>query len=397
MIQIIGATVLTLGFLLFGLPNLVNQRERDYFSTEKRYERAREQFSKGPLPDSLTLAAGLFYDRGPVTRFLFGKHHRNLWSVPVTFPVFKGFDSLHFAKTGGGMQTTSVEMNTPDNQRIYTFRSVDKDPSVLQGIMKHSALRTLLRDQGSAFNPYAAVIVSELSKPLGIWHTSPIMCVIPYSESLHDSVNYSLAGQVVLLEEEMDAEWKGKSRFNRPNSVSDTEDVIPYIGKEGYVFDKQLFLKNRLFDMLISDWDRHEGQWKWLEFEDSTGFTRIEPFPVDRDMAMGKFHDGLINKLYVGLGNKFKSFRPSEKSMKNGGKKRTELDIKLLKGMPESAYLKAAEEIQLQLTDEAIDAAFRHYPHNIYDMVGREHAEILKTRLSHLQVAARQFYKSVNK
>ncbi len=24
------------------------------------------------------------------------------------------------------------------------------------------------------------------------------------------------------------------------------------------------FAKARLFDMIIGDWDRHEGQWRWL-------------------------------------------------------------------------------------------------------------------------------------
>ena len=29
--------------------------------------------------------------------------------------------------------------------------------------------------------------------------------------------------------------------------------------------DQQEFARARLFDMLVGDWDRHEGQWRWKE------------------------------------------------------------------------------------------------------------------------------------
>jgi len=30
-----------------------------------------------------------------------------------------------------------------------------------------------------------------------------------------------------------------------------------------HTVDQYQYLKSRLFDMLISDWDRHEDNWRW--------------------------------------------------------------------------------------------------------------------------------------
>jgi hypothetical protein len=31
------------------------------------------------------------------------------------------------------------------------------------------------------------------------------------------------------------------------------------------MFDEDEYIKARLFDMLIGDWDRHYDQWRWAE------------------------------------------------------------------------------------------------------------------------------------
>src|SRR5690606_4141210 len=59
------------------------------------------------------------------------------------------------------------------------------------------------------------------------------------------------------------------------------EDVT---GKIDSRVDQKLFLRSRLVDMLISDWDRHEDQWRWASFEEN-GCKIYRPVPRDRDMA----------------------------------------------------------------------------------------------------------------
>ena len=48
--------------------------------------------------------------------------------------------------------------------------------------------------------------------------------------------------------------------------------------------DQNFVVRNRLFDMWIGDWDRHDDQWRWAEFKEDNG-SIYRPIPRDRDQA----------------------------------------------------------------------------------------------------------------
>src|SRR6185436_19642142 len=56
--------------------------------------------------------------------------------------------------------------------------------------------------------------------------------------------------------------------------------------------DQSAFLKARLFDMWIGDWDRHEDQWLWAGSK-FNGLTYYKPIPRDRDQAFSRL-DGIL-------------------------------------------------------------------------------------------------------
>ena len=55
--------------------------------------------------------------------------------------------------------------------------------------------------------------------------------------------------------------------------------------------DARAYLRARLLDMLIGDWDRHQRQWGWARVRDKP---LLQPFPEDRDQAFAKFDGALI-------------------------------------------------------------------------------------------------------
>ena len=50
--------------------------------------------------------------------------------------------------------------------------------------------------------------------------------------------------------------------------------------------DARAFLRARLVDLMIGDWDRHERQWRWAKFP---GSDLWEPIPEDRDQAFSRY------------------------------------------------------------------------------------------------------------
>lgn len=345
-------------------------------------------------PDSVKTPISEFYNRNKITTTIFGTHYRELWSKPISIPVFKGLDTLEFHKVGGGQQTTSIEMKA--NHRHYSFRSIDKDQSrVLPIWLGSSALRPLLRDQTSALNPYAAPVVARLSESLNILHTSPIIYLMPYNSQVHDSIRFHLPGAAVIFEEELDSKWKGSERFFNPVDVLNTDEMLTLLKQSNVKLDTSEYLKCRLFDILISDWDRHSGQWKWLVY-DTAENQIIRPFPIDRDMAFCRFDDGWVNQIVVNTTNKFKSFRKGEKSIADGAKKITDLDRMLLQNINKTRFLEVAANIKIILSESTIDSAILHYPAEIYEVIEEEQKSTLIDRLNHLETASQVFYNYIN-
>ncbi|MEQ8927925.1 MAG: hypothetical protein RLO81_19065 [Fulvivirga sp.] len=375
-------------FLFYGLPNLINFKERRHFSTTYHLEEAKNQ-NLSPTKKFTTVNASDFYDRSRLVEVLFGSHYRDVWSTQVSLPVLHRLDTFYFHKVGGGMQTTSIEVRDRE-KRSFTLRTLDKDQGkVLPDWLYPSALRLLLRDQTSALNPFNSEVISGLSEALGIFHTSPRIAYVPYNPNFHDSINYFLAGKAVLFEEEPGSKWKNRPRFNNPKDILNTEELFDLLtGKSNnFKFDTVAFLHCRLFDLLISDWDRHSRQWKWVLESDSLGQT-IKPFPIDRDMAFCRFDDGLVNTVVIALTNKFKSFRKGE-SIFSIAVKTNELDSAFLKGLSKSDFSSTSMKIRNTLNDSIVQAIIKEkYPEEVYNLIGEDHTNVLKSRLELLDSAA---------
>ncbi len=292
------------------------------------------------------------------------------------------------------MQTTSIELRTSE-KNSYSFRTLDKDQSrVIDGILSYSALRPLLRDQTSALNPYGSPVVATLMDELGLWHTNPKIFAIPYTNDLDDSIKYHISGDIVLMEEEPGSKWKNNAVFGWPIDIVNTSEMFELGSKDNYKLDTLQYLKCRLFDILISDWDRHEGQWKWL-LKKEGNHIKIEPLPIDRDMAFCRFDDGFINTFIVSATNKFKSFRGSKESLLDGAKKVTDIDKVLLSQIKESDYLAVSKEIKGSMTSDVINESFQLYPHEIFSLIGQDHINTLEERLEHLDKAAVEFRENI--
>ncbi len=386
------------GFVLvvFVLPNTINFRERDAFSDAKRIEWAMENYPISSVSDSVVIVPGTWYDRGNSHHIFFGEKYRDLWQTPVNVAVFK-WDStkggLEPASIGGSEQTIGLDIKDKDG-REWALRSVNKDQAqALPGILRPTIMRFMFRDQVAALNPYGALVVPVLAEAIDILHTNPQIVFVPYDDSKGE-YNERMAGRLALLEEDADGSWEGAEIFGNPEKIEDTEDMLNVVKKEGYPVDTMLYARSRLFDMLISDWDRHEGQWNWALVEED-GRKIFKPLPRDRDMAFYRFDEGLFSHITLLFNNKFQSFHPDYKNVKGLTKQSIKMDRLILQSVDLPEMLRVATEIQEQITDEVIHKAFSQYPEDVYEKVGREHEQILKSRLEKLPEAARKFWQIV--
>ncbi|MES3016121.1 MAG: metallophosphoesterase [Bacteroidota bacterium] len=357
-----------------------------------------EEKSISYVDSTKVIVAGDTFEAGPFKRKLFGEHYRDTWAIPITV---KYLDLNNYGggltpiKMGGGKQTTSLQLQGKD-KNIYQFRTIAKNPTALlpEGFLKTFA-EDFIQDQISSAHPYGALIVPDMAKAIGIYHTNPELVYMPYSTLLGPYIQ-QVGGKFGLIEARPDEDVSDFSEFGNANNAVSTPKMYKELRDDNdNEVDQEMFLKSRLFDIFIGDWDRHEDQWRWGEFKKEGGVI-FRPIPRDRDQAFTKF-DGLIPQLVSKILPDIQSFNaeigdPAELSIAARN-----LDRNLLNELTREDWRRIATQVQSDLTDEVIELSVKKMPSEVYHESGQEIITKLKSRRTQLVSVADEYFEVLAK
>lgn len=335
-----------------------------------------------------------------------GKHYRNAWTTPVDVPLIDlrtEQGGLEILKKGGGMQTKSLRLRSPKGEEFY-LRSVVKYPERLLGeIMLNTIVSDVVKDQTSTTHPYSPYVVDDLSQSAGILHSNAKMVFIP-NDKLLAEYRKDFANTLALFEKRAGGKLLPEGNFGYAKEAIGSDEMLENIHKDNAVMvDDYAFLKSRLFDMWINDWDRHEGQWQWGVIECTENDEQCKklkakqqyyiPIPKDRDQAFAKF-DGIIpwlagRKWAV---RKFQHFNYDIRDVPGLNFNARNIDHALLTELSHDDWNRMASELKNELTDEKIEHSIRQMPGAIYELDGPEIESKLKSRRDRLQSIADRYY-----
>ncbi|WP_337872582.1 BamA/TamA family outer membrane protein [Ignavibacterium sp.] len=338
------------------------------------------------------------YSANFLKTLFFGEHWRNLWTQPVKVEVLnlKEFDGgLIPLKEGGGQQTKSLHLIDSKGKR-WKFRSIDKDPSkVLPDYLQESIAEDILQDQISSANPYAPLVLAKLLIALEITQAYPKLVFLPVDD-LFGEYKSKFGNILGYIEPHTDDTFLANSNIDGAVKIEDTYDAIEEIEKNfNQKFAAEEFLKARLLDILVGDWDRHMDQWRWIKVKNSSNVV-WHPIPRDRDQAFVKF-DGILPSIaayYTPQLNNFGEDYPSIKDLTWNGRF---LDSRVLTSLEKSKWDSVTSIVYLKIKDDVIDEAIKALPPEVYDLAKEELSAKLKSRKEKLFEASEEFYKVVNK
>lgn len=343
-----------------------------------------------PAEETRQVVPGPQYRRGGVYQTFFGAHYRDLWTAPVTAPVldlhtFAG--GLTPEELGGGQQTHSLEMKGKDG-RTYVFRSLDKDPTpavppVLRGTVAHR----LIKDAISAGYPGGPLVAARLLRSAGVLHVTPTLVLMPDDPGL-GTYREEFAGTLGYVEEKPD------DGFASAEEVVDSDELIDSLnaGSDNQV-DARGFLRARLMDQLMGDWDRHRDQWKWAAVERGDR-TVWRPIPRDRDQAFVRY-DGLFLKLARQAHPKLVVFQPAYPSLLGLTWNGRDLDRRLLSGLSWADFDSVAADLVARISDAAIDSALAGLPQSFQGRWLDFTRAALVARRDGLPAQARAYYRQL--
>ena len=347
-----------------------------------------------------TYPNGEKYEAGNFKRALFGDNYREEWVIPVEVPVFD-FNSekggLEIVKKGGGGQTKSLRLEN-DKEQQYVLRSIEKDPSkVIPEVVKIQLAVDLAQDQMSAYLPWAALSVPRMADAAEIYHTNPKIVYLTKDPRLGKYLDDVWEG-LYLFEERPNGNRKDVESFGRSKDIIGTPDMMDeMLDDHDNVMDQEHYLKCRLFDVFIGDWDRHEDQWRWASFKDKDQ-TIYRAVPRDRDQTFflneGFFPWISSRKFALRMNQGFKHEIKDMGGLVSQGKW---LDRRWLNGLEKEDWIKAAERMQSNLTDDILQAAISDMPPQIASVKGETTLSKLKSRREQWPEFAERHYDLISK
>lgn len=345
-------------------------------------------------------------------KFLWGDRYRKYYSLPVKAKVAyldTLMGGLKPIRKGGGSQSKTLHLETRDGVR-YVMRALKKNASqyiqatafkdqYVEPQFKNTASEALVKDAFTGSYPYAPFVVASLSGSLGIPYLNSNLYYIP-KQAILGKYNQEYGNELYVFEEHASEGHVNLASGNFTGNIISTSEVLAEIhSDESKVIDEKAYIKARLFDMLIGDWDRHYDQWRWLEYQDGNK-TIYRPLPRDRDQAFSKMSDGFILGTSVHLipaAKLLRKYASDLKDVKGFNLEPFPLDMAFITNSNKDIWDQQVTDIQRNLTDEVIDNAFNTIPKEAQDESIETIKSLLKGRKLNLHTIADDYYKAVNK
>ncbi|MCH5717941.1 hypothetical protein [Niabella hibiscisoli] len=151
-----------------------------------------------------------------------------------------------------------------------------------------------------------------------------------------------------------------------------------------------------LLDLLVSDWDRHEDQWRWLNTSD-TKDKDYAPVPRDRDQVL-KINTGIVPKMITRswLMPTFQGFDSIIPSVKYSLYKHRFVHAFPAFQFTKKEWKDMTEDFMQRITDSVIDVAIAQLPASSREIRGQELAATMKKRRDQLPAAMDRYYRFYN-
>ena len=386
------------------------------YQTQVLPEDEKKNFTTFPLQEITEKKASIYTQeeitKSKLYRFLWGERYRKYFGTEIMAPTINLdtlFGGLKPVRKGGGHQSKSLRLKDKKG-REYVMRALRKNAvqylqavafkdQYIEGQFDDTTTENLLSDVFTGSHPYAPFTIGKLSDAVGIFHTNPVLYYVP-KQPILGQFNDEFGNELYMIEERTDSDHGDKASFGFSDTLVSTDELLLNLNKnENHVLDEEAYIKARLFDMLIGDWDRHEDQWRWAVFKENNNII-YRPVPRDRDQAFSIFGDGaLLNALttLVPALRLMRSYNEELKSPKWFNLEPYPLDMVLIAMADKKTWDKQVNFIINNITNDVIDEAFKEFPDEVKDETIQEIKRKLQGRRRNLQKIADAYFYHINK
>lgn len=357
-------------------------------TTSKTYD-PRHSLHIADNADSIIIQANLTYNEvSNFRRRLFGENYRKEWAAPTKVPVIRISEvsgGLKPLKRGGGMQTVSLRLEDPTGKQ-WVLRSVNKSAeALLPSALHHTFARDFVDDAVSAQHPYSALMVPPIANAAKVPYSNPTIGIVAPDTALREYHDV-LANTLALLEER--------------EPLGDSDNTLKMLAKihddNDDTFGAKTFLRSRMLDLLIGDWDRHEDQYRWVD-ELSGKNKDYRVVPRDRDQVL-RVMEGIL-PYFVSRSwavPTIQGFGPKINSTKYSLFKSDFLNAHPQMKFSLKEWKELSDEFVENVTDSVLEESVKRLPQSSYDIRHVDLLHALKIRRDSIPSEMEKYYGFIN-
>ena len=340
------------------------------------------------------------------TRLLLGDNYRDVWKTPVEFRVIDmGTEAggLTPVKRGGGLQTTGLRLLGGDGHE-YGFRLLEKSGlAQVPYDVRDGLVGDIVLELRAAMNPYGALVAAPMAQAAGVAQPDPEIVFIPDDPRL-GRYRETFGNRLALFEIRPDDDMSDVPGFEGMDDVVSAANLREEMREDqDHRVDQRAYLRARLLDMVLADWDRHSDQWRWAAFEPGT----LDPTLVGEDSTKGKVYipiardrdfafygvNGAIQPVLQVFDRRLQPIQDEWSSIEGLTENGFYQDRRFLNELSLDDWFAVAEDLQARLTDAAIERSVNALPPPIYAEIGAEWTDLLRARRDLLPDAVRRYYR----
>ena len=346
-------------------------------------------------------------ERSGFYKALWGEHYRSDYEKKIKVKsalLDTLYGGLSVIRKGGGHQTNSLRLKTKDG-REFAMRSAKKSAlrfiqyfifktQYLDPDIEDTYFIQLLQDYWTTANPYGSLTIGDLSDALNIYHANTELYFIPKQKAL-ESYNENYGDKLYFIEERLTDGHEGVTSLGSTNKIESTSNLLEELRrKDKIAINEGLYIRTRLFDNIIGDWDRHADQWKWAVKEQENGVDLYEPIPRDRDQVYSDFDGFMLGALTVlnpplRFMQRYDDTYNQTKWFNDAG---DDVDLAVLINHTQEDWLREARFIKENLTEDVVNKAFEKFPAEIDRAKVERTKKALLGRLSKVEENAINLY-----
>ena len=346
-------------------------------------------------------------DRSDFYKAVWGEHFREDYKTSIkikTALLDTLYGGLSIMRKGGGHQTNSLRLETKDG-REFALRSAKKSAlrfiqyfifktEYLEPDVEDTYFIQLLQDYWTTANPYGSLTIGDMSDALNIYHANTELYYVPKQKALGVH-NEDYGDKIYFIEERITSGHKDVASLGGTNKIKSTTDLLEELRRKDKIeINESLYIRTRLFDNIVGDWDRHADQWRWAVQEQENGIDLYEPIPRDRDQVFSDFDGFMLGAVTVlsppmRFMQRYDGTYNSTKWFNDAG---DDVDLAVLTNHTQEDWLREARFIKENLTEEVIDEAFGNFPKEIDQKKVERTKKALLGRLSKVEENAVNLY-----